>query len=114
MELDYIPKVCKGEDAKYSGKVRLTIPSYSERMAYSNQVGMRISAEGEVDFGDSGITGIMSKAAKDIEKHITYLEIQKGETVHKSYKTMSEDPTFDAVTQDLTNLMLGGFKLGED
>lgn len=112
MELEFVPKVCKGKNAKFKGQCMLKVPSFSKRFAFTNEIGIKIDAEGNVDFGEAGPAVAMAKAAEHVEKHVTSLFFEHGDKKVSKYADMACDPAFDPITQELAGLMISGFRVG--
>lgn len=115
MELEFTPKACRGKNAKFKGHAMLKVPSFESRFSFTSEIGIKIDAEGNVDFGETGPIIAVAKASGLMGKHVTsmFFEHKGSQKKVSKYEDMSCDPDFDPITQELANLMISGFKVGK-
>ena len=46
MKVNYTPKVCQGDDAKFEGSIELKMPTFDQRFQYMEECGFELDEDG--------------------------------------------------------------------
>jgi hypothetical protein len=128
MKMDFVPKICQGENAQYEGKIVIEIPKAQERHDYIRQSGLiaksakylqsaqdakkKGEAEGqkiEVDLSDN--YELMVKMMGFIEKHIVKVDLKRkdGFVIDSTDSFMSIKSCEEAV-MEIVSMFIEGFE----
>lgn len=115
MELEYVPKACRGDKAKFQGSILLRVPTFDEKYQYIEESGFELEDDGTVRASIKQI-GALRKIAKLAEKHCLKVTLEKLDDKKKisSYQEMTEDPDCEALILELATGLLNQFKPGNE
>lgn len=113
----YVPKICQGENAKFSGDVELRLTSFDEKFDYLQSSGIEFDSDGKVNLGDA-MSKIKSLRAmvRCSEKHyisVSLKNLKTGEEL-KSFEDLSYDTDAQDILIEVATQLMNGFKLGND
>jgi hypothetical protein len=111
-EMKYTPKMCEGEDAKYTGSLLLISPNSLQRAKYLQMAKFKTNAEGSVDVADAGeAVMIMAKLINETRGHIKQIDLVRkadGEKV-TDFDVLDHDPDAFPILQEVALFILKGF-----
>lgn len=107
-ELKYVPQACQGESPLMTGSVTLKVPTFDERYAFLEEVGIEFNEKGEIKMA-AGSLSVLRKMVKASEKFYVKVELQKGEVKFNSFSEMQTDPAFDQVLIEIAGMVRSGF-----
>lgn len=111
----FIPSICKGENAKWVGHVVMRVPSFDEKFAYIEELGMSEDEEGNAATKSSGqklkyVRSIVSLSAK----HYVEVDLKSsdGSIEVKSFEDMQYEEDLHAALIEVGSCLINGFKVG--
>jgi hypothetical protein len=113
MEVSYIPKVCKDEDATFSGSIKLKVPGFDERYQFMEDSGIDVGDDGGIQ-KKSGNFAILRKMVKGSQKFYVGVELKKlsDGKEYKSFEELCEDPDCDPILIEIAGQIRSGFNPG--
>ena len=111
----FVPTICRGEGAKYSGGITLRLPTFDEKFQYLEDTGIELNKDGEVEMGTtSDRMRMIRKMVKLSEKHYIVVELKNNATGEelKSFEDLQYDTDAHAILVEVATQLVSGFKLG--
>ena len=106
MDFNYSPK-----DESFSGHIKLTVPSTSQRIKMMSELGIDADMDGGVKTA-RGTLNILADVIELVDKkfvHEVSIKHSSGKEF-KSFKELDEDPIAEVIITDIASLYLSGFK----
>lgn len=125
MRIDFVPNICKGDGAKYSGKLVIEVPKAAERHNYIRKSGVLAIAEkttgpqGEKEstaFDLASQYEVMTNMLVFIEKHIVGVDLKRIEdgAEIKTLDVLLSTASLEPALMELATLFIQGFEPGKN
>lgn len=110
----YVPTICQGKEAEWSGYVMLKPVSFDQRFQYIEESGFDMDLEkGDIKI-DMSLMGPIRKLVKFSSKHYTEVCLKKGDQKVNSLEDMEyTDELHMVLIEVATKVILGGNKPGK-
>lgn len=110
MELNFVPELCKGEEANFEGEVVISLPSSPQKWKYAKEAGLKVKPGGEIEMMSDPID-VMIKMSEHIKTHIKELKLQRkddGQAI--DMERLFFDPECEGILIELCSALMHGFK----
>jgi hypothetical protein len=115
MEFEFVPSVCKGEDAKFSGSVVLRSPTFDERYEYMEKAGFKVGEGGEVEASTEQL-GAVRRMVGFSKAHYAKVDItRKSDGEHfDNLDALMLDPSCDPILIEVAMACMTGIRPGKN
>ncbi len=124
MQQVYVPDLCKGEGAIFSGSVTLKLPDYEQTLIYQDYLNVEITLNdaGEVDSEalKKNIAGktmfMIRQMSKHVGSHIEKVELKRLEDGKEfnSVEMMTHSKDCFPILREISMLIMNGLDLGKN
>lgn len=126
MKFDFVPKVCRGENPTYTGKVVINVPKAPERFNYLRESGVLAIYEKMADdkgkekeelrFDLSSQFELVGKMMGFVEKHVKEVDLTRVEDGFKvsDVDTFLSVNSLESAVMEVCLLFIKGFEPGKN
>ena len=115
-ELVFVPSICKGEGAKFEGKIVLKSLDYYTRMDFLKSFQVKVTDDKQVELPETTADRVemMTKLVKASEPLYLKVELKNKETseVWESFEDLSYDPQMTPLLTEVALFLINGNQLG--
>ncbi len=110
-EIDFVPRVCKGDAPLFEGFVKLRLPSFDERMKYLEDAGVVIKEDGTVDHSLKQMSAVR-KLVQFSAAHYIKVSLKKVEdgSLISNFEELTLDPDCDGILIEVASSIASGLK----
>lgn len=108
MKITYTPECCSGDDAAYAGTVTLRAPTYDERMAIYDEVGV------DMDGVKTKPIAYIRAVAKQVPQFLVEFSIRRKSDDYefKSFDELQYDSEMAGAITEMATKLVGKFQVG--
>ena len=111
----FIPSICKGDEALFSGEVELRLPTFDEKFEYLEKTGIEFDDGGLVEVGTTpNKIKFIREIVKLSEKHYIRVSLKdlNSNEEFKSFEDLQYCTEAHPLLMEVATALLNGFKLG--
>jgi hypothetical protein len=115
MEIDWKPNAAKGDDAVFSGSIKMRVPTFSERYEYMESAGFEIGEDGAVEANMKQM-GAIRRLVEKSKAHYGAVDLTRVSDGKKfsSYEEMETDPACDPIIIEFAMACMTGVQPGKN
>jgi len=115
MNLEYVPEDCKGEKAKFDGKVILKMPSFQQRHLYMTECNFgTVKDSTNLAANKDNIKSIVTLVEKSKDHYVKVDLVKKSDgKKFAKFDELTFDPDCDGILREVAMAMLQGFQAGK-